>query len=348
MSQDDRYGRCYSQPMERLARLCRRSMVFGKLCAGILFLIWTGVQEASAQRLVGDLPVVPVQEISQGMVAFANFASVPGLNSSNLEVRPADEPRFDLSRANLGFQTDVTLPRITTNGFFGAMLSRSSVDQNFELANELGDAVRFETDRAVLSGRVSAGLSFPINRELRVRTYLSAIVSKVESDTAIAGEFDPDPLDPGLLLILSDTEVNFTTAAATMQVLYDRWFGQHHLEIDGTYTSAFSDSFNESDDRLKSSGWSETVVFLARLSAPTGWTVNERPWRWNLYASHTNLLDQPRRALGFKYYHEIGAGLDYEWNLKPLNVFGLRYVGLRGGVIFGDDLDGWTLGIAFR
>ena len=314
----------------------------------MLLLTVASLSDARAQRLVGDVPAVPIEEIGQATVAFANFASAPGLSAANLDVRPSDEPRFDLSRTSLGFQTDVTLPWITANAFVGGSFGASSIDQNFTSNNELGEVVRFDTEREILSGRVSGGLSWPITRNVRIRTYLSAILSNLESTIRITGQFDPDTLEPGLGLVLRDSELDLATGAITAQLLYDRWFGQRQLEIDGTYTTAYSNSFNESDDRLGTSGWSDTFVALVRFSGPTDWLMRERRWRWNVYAFHANFLDQPRRALGFKYYHEIGAGLDYEWNLKPLNVFGLRYVGLRAGVIVGNDVDGWNLGFTFR
>ena len=63
---------------------------------------------------------------------------------------------------------------------------------------------------------------------------------------------------------------------------------------------------------------------------------------------HINFIGQDRRSLGFKYYNELGVGLDYEMRIKPLNLFGVRFIGFKLGGIFGDNLNGGSIGIEFR
>ena len=68
------------------------------------------------------------------------------------------------------------------------------------------------------------------------------------------------------------------------------------------------------------------MVLTARWSGPTRLESAGRPWRWNAFANYTNFLSQKKLSLGFRYYAELGIDLDYEWNLKPLDWFRIRYV----------------------
>ena len=86
----------------------------------------------------------------------------------------------------------------------------------------------------------------------------------------------------------------------------------------------------------------------ARWSAPTGLYTRGRPWRWSTFLSHTNFVNLDKQALGFSYYFELGAGISYEINVRPLDWFGLRFIGFEAGAILGDDVDGYAVGITFK
>ena len=59
-------------------------------------------------------------------------------------------------------------------------------------------------------------------------------------------------------------------------------------------------------------------------------------------------MNQAKEALGFRYYFEVGAGISYEINIRPLNWFGLRFIGFEAGLIRGDDVKGYAIGITFK
>ncbi|MCG8537158.1 MAG: hypothetical protein MI808_18850, partial [Pseudomonadales bacterium] len=61
-----------------------------------------------------------------------------------------------------------------------------------------------------------------------------------------------------------------------------------------------------------------------------------------------NYLDQSKSALGFRYLNEVGVGLDWDMHIKLFGWFGWRYLGIRAGYTFGDDVQGFNVGITAR
>jgi len=305
-------------------------------------------QTPPAVNLPGDLRNLSADDIAQAAIALVNFSAAPGISGATFRVEDSDRPAVDLTRASLGFQSDITLRDFVFDGFVAGWLGGATADEELVIDDSTGEEVRFEADRAILSARVSGGLSFPIARDLRIQTYASLIAARIETESKITGNLDlgslPDPFEA----IVTTNEFDAAGIGGTLEAIYDRWISDKRVELAGTYTAAYTETFNASDELLKVDGTSHTVVLRARYSGPTRWVTARRPWRWNVYSTYINFVDQPKRALGFTYYYTVGAGVSYELNLKPLNWFGLRFVGLQGGVIFGDDVDGWTLGISFQ
>lgn len=288
-------------------------------------------------------------DIAQGAIALVNFSAAPGISGATFNADEAGLPSTELTRTSLGFQTDITLRDFVFDGFVAGWLGGATTDEEFVTENSAGEEIRFEADRSILSARVSGGLSFPITRRFRIQPYASLIYARFETESVITGNIDlgslPDPFEA----IVTNNEFDAAGIGGTIDAIYDRWFDDSgRLELGGTYTAAYTETFNTTNDLLEVDGTSHTVVLRARYSGSTGWITANRPWRWNVFSTYTNFADQPKTALGFTYYYTIGAGVSYELNLKPLNWFGLRFVGLQGGVIFGDDVDGWTFGISFK
>jgi len=77
-------------------------------------------------------------------------------------------------------------------------------------------------------------------------------------------------------------------------------------------------------------------------------TTSSRPWRWNVYANHTNFIDQSNAALGYTALFEFGTGLEWRLNVKPLDWFGWQFIGVRAGVITSRDVEGFNIGLTAR
>ena len=73
-----------------------------------------------------------------------------------------------------------------------------------------------------------------------------------------------------------------------------------------------------------------------------------RPWRWLVYASHTNFITINKSALGYTGLLEVGTGLEWHLNIKPLDWFGWQSVGIKLGVITSRDVEGINFGLTAR
>ena len=293
-----------------------------------------------------DFDRFTVDEASQATIAFVNIASVPGVGGASFRIRESGRRSSDLIRSSLGFGAEFTLKKPIFNGFWGADLGLGDLEDTLFVASSAGQPFRLDLDRDLLSLRGSGGLAFPISEHFKLRPYLSLIGARLDTDARISSAPGERPEVP--IQLEFDSTNDSYTVAGTLEAIYDRWFDQNRIELMATYTDAYTDVFSADQEQFEQSGWNSTLVLSARWSGPTDLVTAKRPWRWNAYGNYTNFVDQSKIALGFRYYYEFGVGIDYEWNLKPLDMFGLRFVGLKAGFITGDDVTGYSVGLTFR
>lgn len=299
---------------------------------------------AQTKNILDDINGLDPEDISQAAIDFVNLSASPGLSGAVFEV---DWPNRDvkLLRSNLGFGAEFTIRDHLFDGYWGLALVQGTLEDKLEFNNTLDEPIIFLVDRDILSLQGSFGLSFPINKSLRYRPYLSLSAAKFDTHSTVIGRVDEDQT-PGIFFAQSETEAMTTTLV--QEVLYDYRMDSARIELSGTYMLAYTDTFDASNAVLDTFGWSHTGIFKARWSAPTKLTTQGRHWWWNTYYNHVNFIGQEKLSLGFKYYNEVGVGLDYEMNIKPLDWFGLRYIGIKLGGIFGDDVVGGSAGLTFR
>lgn len=289
-----------------------------------------------------DLVELTLEDVRESLIAFVNLSTTPGLDGATFSV---DEPNrdSDLVRGSLGYASDLTLKDYVLDAYWGIALAYGSLEDQVDVLNAERRPIRLDVDRDILSLRGSTGLSMPITQHLKLRPYLSLAVSRLETSTQIRELGSSTPLPEAWL----DSEVDALSTSGTLEAVYDRWFDSGRLEIRGQYTAAYTDTFNSTSERLDTWGWNETVLARARYSNATGWYTRNKPWRWNTYATHTRFIGLEQQALGFNAYTEVGMGLDFELNIRPLDWFGLRFLGLKVGYIFGDGVEGISVGLNF-
>ena len=299
---------------------------------------------ASAQEveIPPGLEKISPEDIRESMIAFVNLSTTPGLDGATFRVSE-DQRESDLIRGSLGYAADLTLKGQVLDAYWGIALAYGSLEDRLNVLSGDDVPLRLDVDRDILSLRGSTGLSLPINRYFKLRPFLSLSASRLETSTSISQLSGISSLPEQWL----DTDVNALTTSGTLFADYDRWFDRRRLELRGQYTLAYTDTFNGSRDELDTWGWNETLFFRARYSLPAGWNTRGKPWRWNGYVSHTRFLGLEHRALGFNAFSELGLGLDFELNIRPLDWFGLRFVGVKAGYIYGDGVEGVSVGLTF-
>jgi hypothetical protein len=294
-----------------------------------------------------DLDISP-ESVARAAIAAVNFTAAPGLTGATFHVDEDQGTQRDFVRGSLGGVFDVTIRGRALDAFVGGALGTGNGDSRFLAKDSAGDTIAFQADRSLVSLRGSGGLTLPITRYLKLQPYASLIYARFDTEFNTSENFDPDALPPVAKVILQDHSFDAGGLALTLRMLYDQWWHKKRLEVEASYTGLYTETFNESDPVLESSGWTRTFVALGRWSGATGWVTAGRPWRWNTYGSYTGFPGQEVEILGFDYYLEVGAGLDYEMNSKILGIFGLRMLGVKLGVITGENVEGYSVGITFQ
>ncbi|QFU76240.1 hypothetical protein EY643_11530 [Halioglobus maricola] len=316
----------------------------GTAGVSVIIFSWILCTSSAAQEVVTPTDFIDLapEDIGESLIAFINLTTAPGLSGATFS---AEQPGRDSEfiRGSMGYASDLTLKDQVLDAYWGVALAYGSLEDQLDVLQQQGEAIRVDADRSILSLRGSAGLSLPITQHFTLRPYLSLAASQLEARSRyeVLGDIG---LRPELVL---DTEVDAVSTSGTLEASYDRWFGSHRLEASGQYTSTYTDTFNGSFDALDTWGWNETALAHVRYSNATGWHTRNKPWRWNTYASYTHFIGLDPLPLGFNAYTELGVGLDFEVNIRPLDWFGLRFIGLKAGYIFGDGVDGFSVGLSF-
>ena len=319
---------------------------FVSCCCTALFILCCSAASLQAQEIEipPGLEELSLEDIRESMIAFVNLSTAPGLDGATFRV-DEDNRKSDLIRGSLGYAADLTLKGSILDAYWGIALAYGSLEDQADVLSEAGNPLRLDVERDILSLRGSAGLSLPISRYFKLRPFLSLAASRLETTTQLKGLGGHAPL-PEVWL---DSKLDALSTSGTLYADYDRWFDSNRLQLRGQYTLAYTDTFNGGGSvrGLETWGWNRTLFMRARYSRPTNWRYRGKPWRWNSYISHTRFIGLEQRALGFNTFSEVGVGLDFEVNIRPLDWFGLRFIGLKAGYIFGDGVDGFSVGLSF-
>ena len=300
-----------------------------------------------AASLVDGLGSLTDRDIRESAIAFVNTTTTPGLEGATINL-DKDDRQSKQWRASLGFGAEFTLRDRIYNGYWGLAAIGGSLSDKIELLGDAGQPVHLDLTRDVVALRGSLGLSFPLNKYFKFRPYLSLIVSDMRSNTIVDGLISPIPPGGAIPRVVLDTSAQMLSTVGTFDALYSRWYGENRIELVAEYNLIYTDSFSEDNPLLSTIAWNHTVQTKMRYSGPTGLHTEGRPWRWNGYVNYTSYISNDSLSLGYKNFFDVGGGLDWEINIKPLDWFGWQAVGIRAGVIIGHDVDGFNVGLTAR
>ena len=304
----------------------------------------TSVQAASA---VPDLSAISDAAIRSSAIAFVNTSTSPGLEGATIEV-DADDRKSNQWRSSLGFSAEFTIKKHIFNGFWGLAIVGGSLEDELDVIADSGAPVKLNVDRDVLGLRGSAGLSFPITQHFKLRPYLSLGMSDLVTKTTIDGLPVTGPAGNTATLTTFDSSAYMASTTGTLDAVYSRWFSDNRLELSAQYNLIYTDSISGDNTVLNTTAWSQTALVKTRYSGATNLLTDGRPWRWQVYANHTNFISFDKASLGYTGLFEIGTGLDWHINIKPLNWFGWQTVGISFGVITSRNVEGYNFGLTAR
>ena len=306
-----------------------------------------GVASVSNAAPLPGLSSLSDSVVRESAIAFVNTTTSPGLEGATLTVDDGNR-QSEQWRSSLGFAAEFTLKNHIYNGYWGLALVGGSLNDKFELTGDNGQPVQIDLTRDVVALRGSFGLSFPINQHFKLRPYLSLSVSDLQTEGNVDGLLTTAPSGNATTTVEFNSGAQMLSTTGSIDALYSRWYGDNRLELSAHYHLIYTDAFSEDNPVLETDAWNDVLQLKSRYSGPTRLTSIGRPWRWQLYANHTNFLSQNKVSLGYTSLFEFGAGMEWQMNIKPLDWFGWQMVGLKAGVITSSNVEGYFLGLTAR
>lgn len=322
----------------------KRTVALNFLPVLALYFAVTPVVAIDTSQALQGLSSLSDADIREYAIAFVNMSTSPGLEGATLTV-DNDERQSDQWRSSLGFNAEFTLKNHIFNGYWGMAIVGGRLEDTIEFIADNGKPVQVEVTREVVGLRGSLGLSYPVDKYLKIRPFLSLIISDLQNEVILDEQYVQDYNLPFNRL---ENRAQMLSGVGSLEALYTRWYDNYQLQVSAQYHLTYTDSFSEDNPILDTEAWNDAAQLKAVFSGPTRLSSAGRPWRWNTYANYTNFLSTNQAALGYDSFIEVGVGLDWELNIKPLDWFGWQFVGIKAGVIGGENVAGYSVGLTAR
>jgi len=318
------------------------------LNALLLLAITYGTAVAQTTFDYANIGFISESDIRDSAIAFVNMSTTPGLEGATLTV-DNDDRHSEQLRGSLGFAAEYTIKSHVFNGYWGLAIVGGELDDDLRLVGDAGEPVKLDVKRTLVGLRGSYGLSFPINQYFKLRPYLSLIISDLKTESVLDGIALTDASGNTSTVNYFSSRAQMASGIGTLEALYSGWYGDNRLELSALYNLIYTDSFSEDTPALNVDNVvNHTVQFKSRYTGPTGLTSVGRPWRWQAYANYTKFISHSNASLGYTGLFDFGGGLEWEMNIKPLDWFGWQMLGIRAGLIYGDNVIGYKFGLTAR
>lgn len=257
----------------------------------------------------------------------------------------SSQRQMDLVLGNAGFGTDFSFADTYIDGYWGAALNKTVLDDTINGKNTAREDVIIDLDREIITLQGSLGIFLRITDSFEYAPYLTLNFSTIETDAQFlklntsTGTIDSEQFS---------ASTDAITTSLNQDLSWEMWSERGRIELNGSLVISYTDTTDNDYKNLDTFGLGYSAIVGIRYSEPTAWRWNNKRWWWNTYYQHINLLNQDKISMGFKYYNEVGIGIEYEALIKPLDLFGLRYIGFKIGGIVGDDVTGASIGLTFR
>ena len=314
----------------------------------LLFLVINpGVTTAATPSNFPGLSLISESDMRDSAIAFVNTSTTPGLEAATLTVDNNDRQSEQI-RGSLGFSAEFTIKDHIYNGYWGLAIVGGELDDQLRLVADTGESVKLDVTRTLVGLRGSFGLSFPVNKYFKLRPYLSLMVSNLKTESILDGLALTDPSGNTSTVNYFKTSAEMSSAIGTLDALYWRWYGDNRLELSALYNLIYTDSYSEDNPALNTNEVNHTVQLKGGYSGPTGLKSDGRLWRWQAYANYTKFISHSNASLGYTGLFDFGGGMEWEMNSKPLDWFGWQMLGIKAGIIYGDNVDGYQFGLTAR
>lgn len=315
-----------------------------------LLLVLTITSGMASALTPGDFSAVNLiseSDMRDSAISFVNMSTAPGLEGATLTV-DSNNRHSEQVRGSLGFAAEFTIKDHIFNGYWGLAIVAGELDDRLNLVADTGVPVKLDVTRTVLGLRGSFGLSFPVNKYFKLRPYLSLIVSDLKTETIVDGLALTDPSGNTSTVNYVKADAQMASSIGTIDAIYSRWYDDKRLELSAQYNLIYTDSFSGDNPALNAYDVKHTAQLKSRYTGPTSLLTAGRPWRWQAFVNYTNFINQNKNSLGYTALTDFGGGLEWQMNIKPLDWFGWQYLGIKAGLIYGNDVEGYMFGLTAR
>jgi hypothetical protein len=302
---------------------------------------------SDVQQALEQLNSISESDIRESAIAFFNTSTTPGLEGATLSIDTADRDSAQW-RSSLGFEAEFTIKNHVMNGYWGLALVGGSMEDTVYLETVDGDPVVLDVRRDLIGARANIGLSLPVDKHLKIRPLFTIAISDYHAETDIYGLTVPTPFGETITDPSFVSNATMLSSIGTIEAAYIRWIRQGKFELSGRYNFIHNQAISEDNPILDTDTWNRTSMLKGMYSNNTSLMTKGRPWRWLVYASHTNFITINKSALGYTGLLEVGTGLEWHLNIKPLDWFGWQSVGIKLGVITSRDVEGINFGLTAR
>ncbi len=301
----------------------------------------------SAQTLRDALrDVARAGDLGGALHSFSIFGGVPGISAATYDSDGLhlDSYKVPISHSfapiGSGWLEGLSPYAEFTGGYLHARENVTVADGSFGSTDA---RMTFDTVTAL----AGAGLDIPILSALGGRTILRPIVlagyTRVESNTRFSGA-NAAGLAAATRGLLTDVSLDSLLLGGAIALVHEREIGGDLSFKAGLRINQIADiGLNASDPALDTTNSFSVATAAIELKGPMGIEIGGLSLRWIAFASGTWMFGQNNDALGFSSFAELGAGIELaDPNLIP----GVEAISLRGSGLFGDNVTGWSVGLA--
>jgi hypothetical protein len=320
--------------MMKTFRSRRSPAVLATFFVVMLVLLAAAPAAAQPSPITGE----KLQNIANGVLMLMGYSLTPDVTTGSLSFSNTESgnPGFSMSSLGAGFTVSKGFPV-----YLEGTAAYSRYDPTFVVSDGTQERP-IPTKWNSLSGTVGIGWDFPIAQELYLRPIVNVSLGRVTSDLKAAKQ---------LIEIKTGQEIEFLDNGSldafglggSLMLDYERYRPANEIDVELRYTNIFLQSFSDSPKAVEGNADAQNLSLWSRWRAPTGLTALDRPVRYVLEFSHTQFLGELRGALGFDWLSSLGAGFELDSSAYSVIVTRTR---LLGRYKFGDNVQGWSIGLA--
>jgi hypothetical protein len=329
-------GSTISPPVLKPCRLRHPPALVAAFILALLISLSAGPAAAQEEetRVIG----ANLQKISSGVLTLMGLSLTPDVTTGALSFSNAEtgNPGYSMTSLGAGFTVSRGFPV-----YLEGTAAYSRYDPTFLVSNGT-ESRQIPAKWNSLSATVGIGWDFRIAKELVLRPIANFSLGRVASDVAVGGR---------LIEIKTDADISFLERGrldamglgGSLMLDYERYRPANEIDVELRYTNIYLESISGSSEAVQGSTSAQNLSLWARWRAPTGLTALRRPFRYVLEFSHTQFLGDLRGAMGFDWLTSLGAGVELDSSAYSIIITRWR---LLGRYKFGDNVQGWSTGIA--